>query len=147
MPCCSIIPELHGQLVPKSTTRWQFVFQTLERHLQIDSLTAFFNHSFILLALSLSGVSGVFIHNVSNSVLFMHGFLTSALIHTALLKCRYLENDPYLCLVHVIWTERRMLKLMQNVKYLLLLSFLTAAKINNLGNIQGIIRMQQHNFQ
>ena len=32
-----------------------------------------------------------------------------------------------LCLVHVIWTERQMLKLVLNVKYLLLLSFLTAA--------------------
>ena len=42
-----------------------------------------------------------------------------------------------LCMVHVIWTERRML----NVKYLLLLSFLTAAEFYNLGHIQGIIRM------
>ena len=46
----------------------------------------------------------------------------------------------FLCLVHVIWTGRRMSKLVLNVKYLLLLSFLTAAKFYNLGHIQGIIR-------
>ena len=33
-----------------------------------------------------------------------------------------------LCLVHVIWTERRMSKLVLNVKYLLLLSFLIVAE-------------------
>mgnify|MGYP007048355780 CR=1 FL=1 len=32
-----------------------------------------------------------------------------------------------LCPVHVIWTGHRMLKLVLNVKYLLFLSFLTAA--------------------
>ena len=47
-----------------------------------------------------------------------------------------------LCLVHVIWTERRMSKLVLNVKYLLLLSFLTAAEFYNLGHIQSIIRVQ-----
>ena len=31
-------------------------------------------------------------------------------------------------MIHVIWTERQMLKLVLNVKYLLLLSFLTAAE-------------------
>ena len=36
---------------------------------------------------------------------------------------------------------RRMSKLVLNVKYLLLLSFLTAAKFYNLGHIQGIIRV------
>ena len=41
--------------------------------------------------------------------------------------------------IYVIWTERRMLKLVLNVKYLSLLSFLTAAKFYNLGHIQGII--------
>ena len=56
-----------------------------------DSLTAFFNHSFMLLALSVLGLSAS--HNAENFVLFMHGFLTSALIHTALLMWRYLEND------------------------------------------------------
>ena len=44
----------------------------------------------------------------------------------------------YLCLVHVIWTNRRMSKLLLNVKYLLSLSFLTAAEFYNLGHIQGI---------
>ena len=34
--------------------------------------------------------------------------------------------------------ERRMLKLVLNVNYLLLLSFLTAAEFYNLGYIQGI---------
>ena len=43
-----------------------------------------------------------------------------------------------LCLVHVIWTEGRMSKLMLNVKYLLLLFFLTAVEFYNLGHIQGI---------
>ena len=46
-----------------------------------------------------------------------------------------------LCLVHVIWTERRMSKLALNVKYLLLFSFLTSAEFYNLGHIQGIIRV------
>ena len=40
-----------------------------------------------------------------------------------------------------LWTGRRMSKLVLNVKYLLLLSFLTAAKFYNLGHIQGIIRV------
>ena len=47
----------------------------------------------------------------------------------------------FLCPVHVIWTGRRMLKLVLNVKYLLLLSFLTAVEFYNLGHIQGIIRV------
>ena len=51
-----------------------------------------------------------------------------------------MEKNTHLCLVHVIWTERRMSKLMLNVKYMLLLSFLTAADFYNLGHIQGIIR-------
>ena len=46
-----------------------------------------------------------------------------------------------LCLVHVIWTERPMSKLVLNVKYLLLLSFLNAAEFHNLGHIQGIKRV------
>ena len=45
----------------------------------------------MLLALSVLGLSAS--HNVEKFVLFMHGFLTSALIHTALLIWRYLEND------------------------------------------------------
>ena len=45
----------------------------------------------MLLALSVLGTSAF--HNVENFVLFMHGFLTSALIHTALLTWRYLKND------------------------------------------------------
>ena len=48
-----------------------------------------------------------------------------------------------LCLVHVIWTKRRMLKLVLNVKYLLLLSFLTVTKFYNLGYIQGIITQKR----
>ena len=45
---------------------------------------------------------------------------------------------PFLCANHVIWTGRRMTKLVLNVKYLLLLSFLTVTKFYNLGHIQGI---------
>ena len=45
-----------------------------------------------------------------------------------------------LCLVHFIWTERRMSKLVLNFKYLLLLCFLTVAEFYNLGHIQGVIR-------
>ena len=41
-----------------------------------------------------------------------------------------------LCLILVIWTERTMSKLVLNVKYLLLLSFLTAAEFYNLRHIQ-----------
>ena len=44
-------------------------------------------------------------------------------------------------LVHVIWTDHRMSKLVFNVKYLLLLSFLTVAEFYNLGHIQGIKRV------
>ena len=46
-----------------------------------------------------------------------------------------------LCLVHVIWTGRRMWKLVLNVKYLLLLPFLTAAEFYNLGHFQVIKRV------
>ena len=46
-----------------------------------------------------------------------------------------------LCLVHIIWIERQMLKLVLNVKYLLFLSFLTGVEFYNLGHIQGIIRV------
>ena len=54
----------------------------------------------------------------------------------------FAHNQTFeLCLVHVIWTGHRMLKLVLNVKYLLLLSFLTAAEFYNLGHIQGIIRV------
>ena len=52
-----------------------------------------------------------------------------------------LSSKVGLCLVHVIWTGRRMSNLVLNVKYLLLLSFLTAAEFYNLGHIQGIIRV------
>ena len=45
------------------------------------------------------------------------------------------------CLVHVIWTGHRMSKLVLNVKYLLLLSFLIVVEFYNLGHIQGIIRV------
>ena len=38
---------------------------------------------------------------------------------------------------YVIWTGPRMSKLVLNVKYLLLLSFLTVAEFYNLGHIQG----------
>ena len=44
-------------------------------------------------------------------------------------------KDIDLCLVHVIWKERRMSKLVLNVKYLLLLSFFTSAKFYDLGHI------------
>ena len=50
-------------------------------------------------------------------------------------------NKFVLGLVHVICTERWMSKLVLNVKYLLLLSFLTAAEFSNLRHIQGIIRV------
>ena len=50
-------------------------------------------------------------------------------------------ESVHVCLVHVICTERRMLKLVFNVKYLLLLSFLTAAEFYNLGHILGFIRV------
>ena len=53
-----------------------------------------------------------------------------------------LLSFPNLCLVHVIWTERWMLKLVLNVKYLLL-SFITAAEFYNLGRIQGIITQKR----
>ena len=43
--------------------------------------------------------------------------------------------------VHVIYTGRRMLKLVLNVKYLLLLSILTVAEFYNLGHIQSIMRV------
>ena len=46
-----------------------------------------------------------------------------------------------LCLVHVIWTERQMSKLVLNVRYLLLLPFLTAAEFYNLGHIQGTVKL------
>ena len=52
-----------------------------------------------------------------------------------------LDMKVVLCLVHVIWTECRMSKLVLNVKYLLMLSFLTAAQFYNLGHIQGIKRV------
>ena len=52
----------------------------------------------------------------------------------------------YLCPVHVIWTERRMSKLVLNVKYLLLLSFLTAVEFYNLRHIQGITRLKRDHF-
>ena len=42
-------------------------------------------------------------------------------------RSRFEFQVGHLCLVHVIWTELRMSKLVLNVKYLLLLSFLTAA--------------------
>ena len=39
------------------------------------------------------------------------------------------------------WTERRMLKLVLNAKFLLLSSFLTVAEFYNLRHIQCIIRV------
>ena len=39
-------------------------------------------------------------------------------------------------MIYVIWTERRMSKLVLNVKYLLLLPFLAAANFYNLGHIK-----------
>ena len=48
------------------------------------------------------------------------------------------EKGYNLCRVHVILTERRMSKLVFNVKYLLLLFFLTVSEFYNLGHIQGI---------
>ena len=50
-----------------------------------------------------------------------------------------LKKKLHLCLVHVIWIGRQMLKLVLNVKYLLLLSFLTAVEFYNLGHFQGTI--------
>jgi hypothetical protein len=46
-----------------------------------------------------------------------------------------------ICPVHVIWTARRMSKLVLNVKYLSLLSFLTESEFYNFGHIQGILRV------
>ena len=46
-----------------------------------------------------------------------------------------------LCLVHVIWTVSNV---EIGVKYLLLLSFLTAAKFCNLVHIQGMTRVHSH---
>ena len=50
-------------------------------------------------------------------------------------------KGTFYCLVHVIWTERRLSKLVLNVKYFLLLYFLTATEFYNFGHIQGIIRV------
>ena len=47
----------------------------------------------------------------------------------------------YLCPVHVIWTERRISKLVLNIEYFLFLSFLIVAEFYNLWRIQGIIRV------
>ena len=44
-------------------------------------------------------------------------------------------------MVHVIWTKCRMSKLVLNVKYLLLLSFLTAAEFYNLWHIQDYYKV------
>ena len=41
----------------------------------------------------------------------------------------------------LIWTERRLSKLVLNVKYLLLLSFLTENEFYNLRHNQGIIKV------
>ena len=57
------------------------------------------------------------------------------------LVCTIISVIGKKCLVHVIWTERRMSKLVLNVKYLLSLSFFTAVEFYNLGDIQGIIRV------
>ena len=46
------------------------------------------------------------------------------------------SNIGELCLLHVIWTEHQMSKLVFNVKYLLWLSFLTAAEFYNLAHIR-----------
>ena len=61
---------------------------------------------------------------------------------TMVSPCCY-DPAAYLCLVHVIWTGRRMSKLVLNVKYFLWLSFSTEAHFYNLGPIQGIKRVHQ----
>ena len=45
------------------------------------------------------------------------------------------------CPVHVIWTARRMSKLVLKVKHSLFLSFFNCGRVYNLGHIQGIIRV------
>ena len=46
-----------------------------------------------------------------------------------------------LCQDHVILTGRQMTKLVSNVEYLVMLSFLTLANFLNLGHLQGITRV------
>ena len=53
------------------------------------------------------------------------------------------QNVSLSCPVHVIWTGHRMSKLMLNVKYLLLLSFLTESEFYNLGYIQGALTQKR----
>ena len=52
-----------------------------------------------------------------------------------------LMETKHVQFMSLIRTERRMSKLVLNIKYLLLLSFLTAAEFYNLGHIQGIMRV------
>ena len=61
------------------------------------------------------------------------------LVKSSLVAFSMCFDWPILMLVHVIWTGRRMSKLVLNVKYLLLLSFLMVAEFYTLGHIQGII--------
>ena len=51
------------------------------------------------------------------------------------------KNHDDLCLVHVIQTGHQMSKLVLNIKYLLLLSFLSMGEFYNLGPIQGTLQM------
>ena len=67
----------------------------------------------------------------------------SSNLNLSIADCSTQVRALNICLVHVIWAERLMSKLVLNVKYLLLLSFLTAAKFYNLGYIQGITRVHQ----
>ena len=57
-----------------------------------------------------------------------HGMATSSTPTTEKVTELSVREITDICLVHVILTERRMLKLVLNVKYLLLLSFLTEAE-------------------
>ena len=68
---------------------------------------------------------------------FISDFHFLAVSETAHPKQSYFD----FCLIHAIWTALRMSELVLNVKYLLSLSFLTAAEFYNLGHIQGIIRV------
>ena len=62
-------------------------------------------------------------------------FLHKVLIHIQSISRKKLLLFN-LCPVHVTWTGHRMSKLVLNVKYFILFSFLTAAEFYNLGHTQ-----------
>ena len=83
-------------------------------------------HLFLSFALkSIQGQKLIFVYHFF--IKFERKFYTTTVLYK---KC---VNFFYKCLVLVIWTEHQMSKLVLNVKYFLLLSFLTAVKFYNLG--------------